>query len=62
MERDPHASHAGPDGFGEWRGSPTLVRRANASGPDTARRLWTVSEERTGAAFPERPHATAAQA
>ncbi|MFI7637390.1 hypothetical protein [Nonomuraea sp. NPDC049400] len=51
----PGASYVGPDGFGEWRGSPTLVgRSAAASDPDTARRLWTVSEELTGVAFPDR--------
>ncbi|MBN6056523.1 SDR family NAD(P)-dependent oxidoreductase [Nonomuraea sp. RK-328] len=59
----PGASYVGPDGFGELRGSPTLVgRSAAASDPETARRLWTVSEELTGVTFPERLHATVAPA
>ncbi|SFC93938.1 oxidoreductase [Streptomyces aidingensis] len=50
----PGASYVGPDGFGEMRGAPTLVGRTRAaSDPATARRLWTVSEELTGVAFPE---------
>ncbi|MET7456595.1 oxidoreductase [Streptomyces sp. NPDC005574] len=49
----PGASYVGPDGLGELRGAPTLVgRSAAASDPVTARRLWTVSEELTGTAFP----------
>ncbi|MET8725306.1 MULTISPECIES: oxidoreductase [Streptomyces] len=45
----PGASYVGPDGFGEWRGAPTLVARsAAASDPEAARRLWTLSEELTG--------------
>ncbi|MET7334235.1 oxidoreductase [Nonomuraea sp. NPDC005650] len=50
----PGGSYAGPDGLFEMRGAPTLVgRSAAASDPDTARRLWTVSEELTGVTFPE---------
>jgi NAD(P)-dependent dehydrogenase (short-subunit alcohol dehydrogenase family) len=50
----PPAAYVGPDGFAENRGHPTLVgRTAAASDPDAAKRLWTVSEELTGAAFPE---------
>ncbi|MCD9874951.1 oxidoreductase [Streptomyces guryensis] len=50
----PGASYVGPDGFGEMRGAPTLVGRSPAaSDPSTARRLWTVSEELTGVAFPQ---------
>ncbi|MER5448605.1 oxidoreductase [Streptomyces sp. NPDC002766] len=49
----PGASYVGPDGLGEMRGAPTLVgRSAAASDPVTARRLWDVSEELTGVAFP----------
>ncbi|MFI7400943.1 oxidoreductase [Streptomyces sp. NPDC049541] len=50
----PGASYVGPDGLGEMRGAPTLVGRSRAaSDPATARRLWTVSEELTGVAFPQ---------
>lgn len=49
----PDASYVGPDGLGGWRGTPTLVGRSpNAADPDSARRLWAVSEELTGTAFP----------
>ncbi|MGV9449960.1 oxidoreductase [Streptomyces sp. NPDC003635] len=49
----PGASYVGPDGWGEWRGGPTLVSRSRAaSDPATARRLWTVSEELTGVRCP----------
>ncbi|MFD2690733.1 oxidoreductase [Streptomyces phyllanthi] len=59
----PGASYVGPDGRGEWRGSPTLVgRTARASDPEAARRLWTVSEELTGVAFPNHLRATTAHA
>ncbi|MEU5028656.1 oxidoreductase [Streptomyces milbemycinicus] len=51
----PGAAYVGPDGLGEMRGAPTLVGRSvAASDPETARRLWTVSEELTGATFPQR--------
>lgn len=51
----PGAAYVGPDGFAEMRGAPTLVGRSvAASDPETARRLWTVSEELTGATFPQR--------
>jgi len=50
----PGASFVGPNGLFEVRGAPALVgRSAAASDPVTARRLWTVSEELTGVAFPE---------
>ncbi|MFF4503801.1 oxidoreductase [Streptomyces sp. NPDC001401] len=50
----PGASYVGPDGLGEMRGAPTLVGRSPAaSDPAAARRLWTVSEELTGVAFPQ---------
>jgi NAD(P)-dependent dehydrogenase (short-subunit alcohol dehydrogenase family) len=49
----PGASYVGPDGFKEQRGHPTLVgRSAAASDPETARRLWALSEELTGVSFP----------
>lgn len=45
----PGASYVGPDGLGELRGSPTLVgRTAAASDPETAKRLWDLSEQLTG--------------
>ncbi|MFK0151440.1 oxidoreductase [Streptomyces sp. NPDC090493] len=50
----PGASFVGPSGRGEVRGAPTLVgRSAAASDPETARRLWAVSEELTGVTFPQ---------
>lgn len=43
----------GPDGRGEQRGHPTLVRAtAAAYDPSTAGRLWTVSERLTGVVYP----------
>ena len=40
--------YVGPDGIGEQRGRPTLVKPARAAlGTRTARRLWEVSEELT---------------
>lgn len=49
----PGAGYLGPDGFGEMRGGPTMVSRsAAASDPESAKRLWTASEELTGVAFP----------
>ncbi|MCP2167038.1 SDR family NAD(P)-dependent oxidoreductase [Goodfellowiella coeruleoviolacea] len=43
----------GPGGFGELRGHPVVVRSSRRS-HDTAaqRRLWSISEELTGVAFP----------
>lgn len=43
----------GPDGFGEAKGHPKLVK-STAQSHDVAiqRRLWTVSEELTGVKFP----------
>ncbi|WP_055495138.1 oxidoreductase [Streptomyces sp. TP-A0356] len=50
----PGASYVGPDGLGEMRGAPALVGRSRAaSDPESARRLWTVSEELTGVTFPQ---------
>jgi NAD(P)-dependent dehydrogenase (short-subunit alcohol dehydrogenase family) len=49
----PGASYVGPDGFGEYRGYPTLVSRTSAaSDVEMAKRLWTLSEELTGVQFP----------
>ncbi|OBK25803.1 short-chain dehydrogenase [Mycobacterium asiaticum] len=42
----------GPDGLGEQRGSPKLVRSSGQShDADLQQRLWTVSEELTGVTF-----------
>ncbi len=42
----------GPDGFREGRGGPTFVNAVErAHDPDTGRRLWEVSEERTGVRY-----------
>jgi NAD(P)-dependent dehydrogenase (short-subunit alcohol dehydrogenase family) len=49
----PGDSYAGPSGLFEGRGAPKLVgRSASARDGDLARRLWTVSEQLTGVAFP----------
>ncbi len=49
----PGNSYAGPRGFLQNRGAPKLVgRSAKACDLETARRLWTVSEELTGVRFP----------
>jgi NAD(P)-dependent dehydrogenase (short-subunit alcohol dehydrogenase family) len=49
----PPAGYAGPDGFQEARGYPTLVPRSGAaSDAETARRLWQLSERLTGVEFP----------
>lgn len=43
----------GPDGLGERRGAPKVVASSEQSYDlDLQRRLWTVSEELTGVAFP----------
>ncbi len=49
----PGNSFAGPGGFLQQRGAPTLVgRSAAAQDADVARRLWEVSEELTSVRFP----------
>jgi NAD(P)-dependent dehydrogenase (short-subunit alcohol dehydrogenase family) len=49
----PGAAYVGPDGIAEQRGHPALVgRSARASDPETARRLWELSERLTGVTFP----------
>jgi NAD(P)-dependent dehydrogenase (short-subunit alcohol dehydrogenase family) len=43
----------GPDGFGQMRGNPVLVGSSKKShDTDKQRRLWAVSEELTGVAYP----------
>jgi hypothetical protein len=43
-------TYVGPDGPGEQRGHPTIVQpNGRARDPETARRLWEVSERMTGA-------------
>src|SRR6201995_654047 len=52
----PGNSYAGPSGFMEGRGAPTLVGRSKeALDMDVARRLWDVSEQLTGVSFPLAP-------
>ncbi len=49
----PGNSYAGPSGFMEGRGAPTLVGRSKeALDMEVARRLWDVSEQLTGVSFP----------
>jgi NAD(P)-dependent dehydrogenase (short-subunit alcohol dehydrogenase family) len=49
----PGNSYAGPGGFMEQRGAPKLVGRSSAAmDMDVARRLWDVSEQLTGVAYP----------
>jgi NAD(P)-dependent dehydrogenase (short-subunit alcohol dehydrogenase family) len=48
----PGAGYVGPDGPGEWRGAPRLVSMSKrAQDPETARRLWDVSESLTGVRY-----------
>ena len=43
----------GPDGFGELKGSPVVVKaRPKALDEAVGKRLWTVSEELTGVMYP----------
>ena len=52
----PGDTYIGPDGLGEGRGRPTIVGRSGAArDEETARRLWELSEELTGVAFPLSP-------
>lgn len=45
-------TYVGPDGPGEHRGHPTVVRPSRAArNEETAQRLWEVSEELTGVTF-----------
>ena len=46
-------TYVGPGGIGGLRGDPELVSMADAArDPETARRLWEVSEALTGASYP----------
>jgi NAD(P)-dependent dehydrogenase (short-subunit alcohol dehydrogenase family) len=48
----PGGSYVGPDGFQEMRGDPTIVKATrSARDPDTAGRLWDLSEQLTGVYF-----------
>ena len=48
----PGAAYIGPDGRGEARGRPQLVSMSErAQDPDSARRLWDVSESLTGVPY-----------
>ncbi len=48
----PGGIYIGPDGPGEMRGAPALVGMSGrASDPETARRLWDVSERLTGVTY-----------
>lgn len=53
---DPRAEggqYFGPDGRGARKGAPTVEEPAAAAkDPETARRLWEVSETLTGVRFP----------
>jgi NAD(P)-dependent dehydrogenase (short-subunit alcohol dehydrogenase family) len=54
----PGGSFVGPDGFQEFRGSPTLVRATSAArDEDSARRLWEASEKLTGVSYSFTPEA-----
>ena len=54
----PGDSYVGPDGFKEQRGHPTLVGRNGAArDSETAKKLWTLSEELTGVSFALTPAA-----
>jgi NAD(P)-dependent dehydrogenase (short-subunit alcohol dehydrogenase family) len=52
----PGDTYVGPDSMGEQRGHPKIVGRSGAARDEqTARRLWELSEELTGVAFPLTP-------
>jgi NAD(P)-dependent dehydrogenase (short-subunit alcohol dehydrogenase family) len=56
----PGGTFVGPDGFMESRGHPKVVKATSAAyDTDAGRRLWEVSEERTGVKFAFRKHAPA---
>jgi NAD(P)-dependent dehydrogenase (short-subunit alcohol dehydrogenase family) len=49
----PGNTYVGPDGLGEQRGHPKIVGRSGAARDmNTAAKLWELSEELTGVAFP----------
>ena len=48
----PGGSYVGPDGMGEMRGHPILVRATKRANDATAaRRLWEISERLTGITY-----------
>jgi NAD(P)-dependent dehydrogenase (short-subunit alcohol dehydrogenase family) len=48
----PGGSFVGPDGFQEMRGEPKIVKSTRAArDPETALRLWALSEQLTGVRF-----------
>ncbi|MEA2226244.1 MAG: hypothetical protein QOE67_1526 [Solirubrobacteraceae bacterium] len=48
----PGGSFVGPDGFQEMRGEPRIVKSTRAArDPETALRLWALSEQLTGVRF-----------
>jgi NAD(P)-dependent dehydrogenase (short-subunit alcohol dehydrogenase family) len=52
----PGDTYVGPDGLAEQRGHPKVVGRSGAARDmETAARLWELSEELTGVAFPLTP-------
>lgn len=52
-ENLPGNTYVGPDGFGETRGWPTLVKRSTAAqDQQVARKLWELSEELTNTHYP----------
>src|SRR5512133_1773152 len=52
----PGNTYVGPDSLGEQRGHPKVVGRSGAARDmETAARLWELSEELTGVAFPLAP-------
>jgi NAD(P)-dependent dehydrogenase (short-subunit alcohol dehydrogenase family) len=52
----PGDTYVGPDSLGEQRGHPKVVGRSGAAHDEaTAQRLWELSEELTGVAFPLTP-------
>ncbi len=48
----PGGSYVGPDGMGEMRGHPVIVRATKrANDENAARRLWEISERLTGVTY-----------
>jgi NAD(P)-dependent dehydrogenase (short-subunit alcohol dehydrogenase family) len=48
----PGAAYIGPGGPGDWRGHPVAVARSGAAqDPETAARLWEMSERLTGVSY-----------
>ena len=56
----PGGAYVGPDRLGGWRGHPTLTSpNGRARDPETAARLWEVSEQLTGVTYDFTPATTA---